>query len=659
MVRVSTTPAALLVALFLLGAIAYGDGQPWPLRGRVDLSSGYGDFRAGRFHVGLDLRTGGEVGAKVYSPVDGYVWRVSMSYRGYGKGLYVKGTDDRLYVFGHLSGFNDAIQEAVRNEQFRRERYYVDLYYRKDLIPVKKGELIAYSGQTGVGAPHLHFEVRTPDNVPLNPLKHGFELDDEVAPTFERIGLQLMDDRSLFPHGRRRLFVPVTKTGPGKFELDTVLYLNAPFGVLVDCYDQMRSGGMRQAIRKLALFIDGVPYYESVLDSLPFEIGPAVNLVFDPSEAASGEKRVRRAYRAVSRDFVWPRARPSYGGRPVGTCAYGLDSPPRAGRHRAVVHGEDAAGNRSEVQFDFEYVGEASPLALTVQPTYRLTEEVSHTVSDYYIEEDGLITLVGAGPDSGYYFFRPRLPTESTLGTPDLLSVLHQGQLLAKAVYVQVVGWNGGREMTADSQTFTLTVPSQGFYRPRFIAAERTDAPDSLVPLLASQVYRVRPEAFPVREKFDVSIKLAPGRATNSQAGLCWFDRIENEWVWIDEDTASADIAAGLSWGGGLFAAIVDTTAPTITDLNLKQHHKYWNRQPQVTFKLRDNLAGFEDDLAIDVRIDGRWLLPQYDIEEGDCEGTLRGPLELGNHVLTISARDRAGNRAQKQVEFEVVRRGN
>jgi hypothetical protein len=323
------------------------------------------------------------------------------------------------------------------------------------------------------------------------------------------------------------------------------------------------------------------------------------------------------------------------------------------------VRGEDAGGNRSEVHFDFDYVDGASQSALTIQPTYRITEEVSHTVSDYFLEEDGLVTRVGSGPDSGYYFFQPRLSTESTLGASDLLSVLHQGQLLAKGVYVQVVGWDGGREMTADSQAFTLTVPSQGFYRPRFIAVERAEPPDSLRPLLASPVYRVRPEAFPVREKSQVSIKLPPGPVTNSHTGLCWFDNDQSEWIWIDEDTANADLAAGLSWGGGLFAAIVDTTAPAITDLNLKQYHKYWNRQPQVKFKLKDNLSGFENDLAIDVRIDGDWLLPQYDIEEGDCLATLRRPLELGKHVLTISARDRAGNRAQKQVEFEMVRRGN
>ena len=180
------------------------------MKGDIDLSSGYGDYRSGgRFHVGLDLRTGGQIGAKVYSPVDGHVWRVRMSYRGYGKGLYLKGDDGPIYVFGHLSGFNETIQRAVTDEQFRQKRYFVDLQFPADSIPVKAGQLIAYSGQTGAGGPHLHFEKRTGDNIPLNPFNHGFRLGDRTPPTFKRVGIHLLDDRSLFSGGLREIFLPV------------------------------------------------------------------------------------------------------------------------------------------------------------------------------------------------------------------------------------------------------------------------------------------------------------------------------------------------------------------------------------------------------------------------------------------------------------------
>jgi hypothetical protein len=160
-----------------------------------------------------------------------------------------------------------------------------------------------------------------------------------------------------------------------------------------------------------------------------------------------------------------------------------------------------------------------------------------------------------------------------------------------------------------------------------------------------------------MREKLQVSIRLAGDDPRNRQAGLCRFDQSSGAWTWINDDTVHTDNASGLSPGGGIFAALIDTTAPTISGLNLNQGHKYYVRQPTVKFKLSDNLSGFEDDRSIDVRIDGRWLLPEFDFEEEKCVATLREPLDLGPHELKITAVDRAGNRCERKIEFEIVKR--
>ena len=651
MIRVSTKPTALLAALLLLGTAVWGQGQPWPLKRTIDLSSGFGDIRVNRFHAGVDLRTGGEIGAEVYSPVDGYVWRVKMSYRGYGKGLYVKAEDDHLYVFGHLSGFSKMIETAVREHQFHRERYYADIYFREDSLPIKRGQLIGYSGQSGVGAPHLHFEKRSPDNVPINPLTHGFELADRTPPTFERIGFQLQDDYSLFPDDRRRLFLPVTRAGSGRYELDTVVYLDAPFGVLADCYDQMRPGGMRQSVYQLTLLIDDIPYFESVLDSLPFEIGPVVNLVFDPTEAVNDEKRVRRLF---DRTRQVQQANLSFCRRGGG--GYGRNM--TGGVHEGLIVGEDSWGNRAELGFRFMIAGQDSAASLHEKPNYQIFEDKSLQIVDYHVCEDGLITCVTAGRESGCFFLRPVLPIQSSINEQDLAMLLHEGQLQAAGVQLEVVGWGRDDLFSADGGLFRVSLPPNTLYRPRIMAVEKMAASDSLQPFLASDIYRLQPEAFPVRHEFEVSIKLDPGDADNLYTGLCWYDKSEEEWVWIDEDTAHADLAAGPSFGGGLFAALIDTTAPTITGLNLKQGHKYTNEQPPVKFVLEDNLSGFEDDRSIDIRIDGQWLLPELDIESGDFVATLRKPLELGRHVLTVWVVDRAGNRTERRVEFDIIKGG-
>ncbi len=324
------------------------------MRGAVDLSSGFGDYRPSRFHAGVDIRTGGQIGRKVYSPVDGYVWRIKMAYSGYGKGLYVQGRDGRIYVYGHLDGFSETIEKAVRKAQFAAERYYVDLTFEPAELPVTKGQLIAFSGETGIGAPHLHFEVRSADNRPLNPLRFGYELADHARPVFERIAFQMTDGCSLLDNGRRSVSLPVVhgKTA-GEYLFDTVLAFTAPFGLLTQCYDQMRGGGMRQAVYSLRLVIDDGLYYESVFDSTDFDWGPSANLEYDYESAVSGEKRIRRLFHRPGNRYVGSSAANGHEG------IFGLSLATQYGLHSGVITATDVAGNKAKLGFRFLWLPEA------------------------------------------------------------------------------------------------------------------------------------------------------------------------------------------------------------------------------------------------------------------------------------------------------------
>ena len=744
MLKISTTNAFLLTSLLFFGAISYAENQPWPLKRTIDLSSGFGDFRPNRFHAGVDLRTGGAVGAKVYSPVDGYIWRVRMSYRGYGKGLYVRGDDGCFYVFGHLSKFAEPLETAVRKEQFRKERYYVVVDFPRDSIRVKQGQLIAYSGKTGIGAPHLHFEKRTPDNVPIDPLNHGFVLDDATPPSFERIGFHLLDNHSLFSNGRRKMFLPVRKISDTEYVLDTVLYMNAPFGVLTHCYDQMRPGGMRQAVKKLVLMIDDLPTYGYEADSLPFETGYRVNFTYEPFEAATGEKRVRRLYvRQRSANLIDPL-------RDIGPML-------SRGLHRGEIVATDAFGNRSTLKFSFVR-GPGSYLYRMERaeddgyylrpPDGKILNAVEVESIGAEVMKDGRWTSLPASNvialDSGrvkvlrdpecqdccmrlvwksklgvsavdIYFgpeeqhpsrgrwnrFRAEELGVVAYGEPDDAACGYRRHYIDRSGGQPGDRSGGPNEYGFETDLFSLREFSKhafgsgmlersllndtstvvGFWYDQgdsilsvdsifSISASHSDTPpmmsmaitvaeasDTSPQLLASPVYEVTPEAFVLKEPLRFALNLPTSNPLNKHAGLCWYDPNEEEWVWIDEEAEDDNLAAGPSLGGGLFAAIIDTTAPKLTDLNLKRGHRYWNKKLRVRFNLEDNLSGFEDDRSLDVRIDGNWLLPEFDIEDGEVVATLKEPLALGHHTLTVAATDRAGNKTEREVEFEVISR--
>ncbi len=333
-----------LLALFLLtpGHLLAAD---WPVNYDIDLASGFGDYRSRHFHFGIDIRTGGVTGKSVLSPVDGYVSRVRTAYTGYGKALYVKGTDGYTYVFAHLQDFAPNIDKPLKEAQLISKRYYQDIFLAEDSIKVRKGDLLAYSGQTGIGAPHLHFEKRAGDT-PLNPLSHGYKLKDVARPIFTRVGLQQVDDHTVFANGSRRLFLTAKATEkPGVFRLDTVLYLNTPVGLLADCYDMLRPDGMKQAVYRLGVYVDDRLIHESRLDSTSFDTDPSVALEYDLVEATAKRKYVRRLFREEGNAFT--------GCRPAGPHegVLGADGMLTPGTHKVKIVGEDAAGNKSELQF--------------------------------------------------------------------------------------------------------------------------------------------------------------------------------------------------------------------------------------------------------------------------------------------------------------------
>ena len=165
-------------ALAVLSGQVTPESYLWPLDAPPALTSTYAEYRSGRFHAGLDVKTWGKEGYACVSVADGYVWRVRTSPWGYGKAVYLKLVDGRTAVYAHLSGFVDRIESVVAAEQDRRGAYSVNLYFPPGEIPVTRGDRIAFTGSTGSGFPHLHFEIRDGQQRPLNPLLNGFGVKD-------------------------------------------------------------------------------------------------------------------------------------------------------------------------------------------------------------------------------------------------------------------------------------------------------------------------------------------------------------------------------------------------------------------------------------------------------------------------------------------------
>lgn len=159
------------------------------------LSATFGDLRSNHFHSGIDLRTNSEEGKHVYAAADGWVSRIKVSAFGYGKAIYIAHPNGYTTVYGHLREYSEAIEKYVYRRQNLRESFEVDLFPAGSELKVKKGQLIAFSGNTGGSSgPHLHFEIRdSRTEAIINPLLFGLNVKDELRPEISGVQLCKID----------------------------------------------------------------------------------------------------------------------------------------------------------------------------------------------------------------------------------------------------------------------------------------------------------------------------------------------------------------------------------------------------------------------------------------------------------------------------------
>ena len=183
-------------------------------------SANFGEIRPGHFHAGVDIKTDAEEGKPVVAAADGYVSRVVLQAGGYGRAVYLTLRNGTTVVYGHLRRFRDDIERHVRRERYERRSNGVNLWFGPGTWPVKQGDVVAYSGDSGSsGGPHLHYEIRDTETQRLyNPVREGIiRPRDEYAAAHRapalrrgrhragRARAQRPGELRRGPHGRRPL----------------------------------------------------------------------------------------------------------------------------------------------------------------------------------------------------------------------------------------------------------------------------------------------------------------------------------------------------------------------------------------------------------------------------------------------------------------------
>jgi len=265
-----------------------------PIDAPFDLSGTFGEFRS-RFHTGIDFKSRGVQGQKIFSIEDGFVSRIEVNNYGYGKVLYIDHPNGYTSVYAHLRNFSPELNKYIKSELYKSKTNSIKKFPKKNELTVNKGSVIGYSGNTGRSfGPHLHFEVReTKNQNALNPLMFNYKYIDKERPIIR--GLYIInEDKSLVRKLPARK--KISKLNDSTYISDLVEY-NGKIGVGLDIYDiQYKNLYNQNGIYKIELFIDSILSYSYKMDKIKFSENHYKKIMYDYLSLVEKNKKVLKIY---------------------------------------------------------------------------------------------------------------------------------------------------------------------------------------------------------------------------------------------------------------------------------------------------------------------------------------------------------------------------
>ncbi len=391
----------LLYFLLYLGLIAYRAGAQEntakdyhpPLGIPLVLSANFGELRTNHFHMGLDFKTNMKTGYRIYSIADGFVSRIKVSPYGYGKVVYIDHPDGRTSVYAHCSEFKGQIDSLVKLTQEKDQNFEVEIFPPANELKVKRGEVIALSGNTGGStAPHLHFEIRdTKTEHALNPLICGFDIADSKAPEIRAVKVYaLTQDGYRYPE--KEISKVAVKGKAGYFIAGDVIKVPADYcsktggiGLAFDVIDRFDGAINQCGLYGSILIVNGDTIFGQKSDRIPFESSRYVNSHKDFEAYSLLKSKYHKVFRTTENDlpiYHYEKEKGIIGAKPGDVLPV-----------RYIAY--DVKGNRSEMIFEIQLSeGVMNPVdEIPTAKTYLHPQETYHFKADDMEVECGHATV--------------------------------------------------------------------------------------------------------------------------------------------------------------------------------------------------------------------------------------------------------------------------
>lgn len=352
-----------------------------PLDIPISLAGGFAECRPNHFHTGIDIKTDQKENVPVYAAADGYISRITISHSGYGNAIYITHPNGYTTLYGHLNDFYPALQQYLKQKQYEQESWNSDLSIPSGRFPVKKGQLVAYSGTTGGSTgPHLHFEIRsnTTEHV-LNAMLFGLPINDTRAPEAKSVAVYNAG-QSIYE--QQPAFLPLIKKEAGYTTKAGTYTSKSPNIYLgIQAQDYINNSTNWLGVYRMKLFLDEELQASTELREINFDQNRYVNAYAD--------------FKTKEEKGIWYQSLYRLPGNKLDVYTYlnaqnGTLDISDGQLHNIRIELEDAHHNKSQVNFAVRYAGSSATTACsnTWQPGKERTLQTKNT--SFSIDEKAL-----------------------------------------------------------------------------------------------------------------------------------------------------------------------------------------------------------------------------------------------------------------------------